>query len=89
MNQSDTSSTHPQWEKLLSEYLKEIKAIHNIPYREISKRLENIGFNQTSGNLSNKFSSGIIGGPLLIAVLIAMDEESLDLREFKARLVSS
>ena len=73
-----------QWANAISIYLKTKKQLHCASYEQITTKLAEVGISQTKANLASKFSNGTLGAPLFIASLLALGEESIDIKEILA-----
>lgn len=72
------------WPKVIKQYLINKKKLHVLSYQDISDRLPSYHFEQTQQNLSAKFNQGKLSASLMIASLLAMGEEELDLTEIQS-----
>ena len=61
------------WRKLTSRLIKSEMTKRNIKYEDLSKRLEQLGTQQTAPNLRNKINRGILGADLFIQILVALN----------------
>ena len=69
----------PQMEQVISRLIKSLMAGEGVTYQELSQRLAQRSVDQNEVTLRGKINNGSMGSPLFLHILLALDEESLDL----------
>ncbi|MEM1229720.1 MAG: DUF6471 domain-containing protein, partial [Pseudomonadota bacterium] len=59
-------------------------ALKGVEYRELARRLGELGVVQHESNLRSKVNNGSLGAQLLLFILMALDMDALDLHEVAA-----
>lgn len=70
-----------EWCSAISQYLKAQKRLHVLTLPDICARLSQFDIDITPANLGARINSGKLSSTLLVAVLVAMGEETIDLSE--------
>ncbi|MBB6521108.1 DUF6471 domain-containing protein [Pseudoteredinibacter isoporae] len=69
----------PEMNETIRRYFAMEKNMRGLDYRELSKRLADAGVEQSEGNLRVKMTTGKLGTPLFLHLLMAMDVKQLDM----------
>lgn len=69
----------PQMTETIRRYFAIEKNVRGLDYRELSKRLADGGVEQSEGNLRVKMTTGKLGTPLFLHLLMAMGVEQLNM----------
>jgi hypothetical protein len=71
----------PSWEDRAKRFLKAELARADVGYRELAERLQKHGLKETEASIANKISRGTFAATFLLAVLIAIEAESVRLED--------
>jgi hypothetical protein len=71
----------PSWEERAKRFLKAELARADVGYRELAERLQKHGLKETEASIANKISRGTFAATFLLAVLIAIEAESVRLED--------
>lgn len=69
----------PEMNETIRRYFAVEKNVRGLDYRELSRRLAEAGVEQSEGNLRVKMTTGKLGTPLFLHLLMAMDVKQLDM----------
>ena len=71
----------PEMNETIRRYFAMEKNMRGLDYRELSRRLAEDGVEQSEGNLRVKMTTGKLGTPLFLHLLMAMDIKQLDMEQ--------
>ena len=71
----------PSWEERAKRFLKAELARADIGYRELAERLAKHGLKETEASIANKISRGTFAATFLLAVLIAIEADTVRLED--------
>ncbi|MGI9324628.1 MAG: DUF6471 domain-containing protein [Pseudomonadales bacterium] len=74
----------PEMREAIRRIIRSRMALKGVEYRELARRLSELGVVQHESNLRSKVNNGSLGAQLLLFILIALDMEALDLGEVSA-----
>lgn len=74
----------PQMREAIRRVIRSRMALKGVEYRELARRLAELGVVQHESNLRSKVNNGSLGAQLLLFILIALDLDALDLGEVKS-----
>ncbi len=74
----------PEMREAIRRIIRSRMALKGVEYRELARRLGELGVVQHESNLRSKVNNGSLGAQLLLFILIALDMEALDLGEVSA-----
>ncbi len=69
----------PEMNETIRRYFAMEKSVRGLDYRELSRRLAEAGVEQSEGNLRVKMTTGKLGTPLFLHLLMAMGVKQLDM----------
>lgn len=73
----------PEMREAIRRIIRARMALKGVEYRELARRLAELGVVQHESNLRSKVNNGSLGAQLLLFILIALDLEALDLGEVR------
>ncbi len=71
----------PEMREAIRRIIRSRMALKGVEYRELARRLGELGVVQHESNLRSKVNNGSLGAQLLLFILIALDMDALDLTE--------
>ncbi|WP_299979658.1 DUF6471 domain-containing protein [uncultured Pseudoteredinibacter sp.] len=71
----------PEMTETIRRYFAMEKSMRGLDYRELSRRLAEGGVEQSEGNLRVKMTTGKLGTPLFLHLLMAMGVKQLDMEQ--------
>lgn len=71
----------PEMREAIRRIIRSRMALKGVEYRELARRLGELGVVQHESNLRSKVNNGSLGAQLLLFILIALDMDALDLGE--------
>ncbi len=71
----------PEMNETIRRYFAMEKSVRGLDYRELSRRLADNGVEQSEGNLRVKMTTGKLGTPLFLHLLMVMDIPQLDMEQ--------
>lgn len=74
----------PEMREAIRRIIRSRMALKGVEYRELARRLGELGVVQHESNLRSKVNNGSLGAQLLLFILIALDMDALDLGEVSA-----
>lgn len=74
----------PEMREAIRRVIRSRMALKGVEYRELARRLGELGVVQHESNLRSKVNNGSLGAQLLLFILMALDMDMLDLREVAA-----
>ena len=74
----------PEMREAIRRIIRSRMALKGVEYRELARRLGELGVIQHESNLRSKVNNGSLGAQLLLFILIALDMDALDLGEVSA-----
>ncbi|GAA6153788.1 DUF6471 domain-containing protein [Pseudoteredinibacter isoporae] len=71
----------PEMNETIRRYFAMEKNMRGLDYRELSRRLAEAGVEQSEGNLRVKMTTGKLGTPLFLHLLMVMGVKQLDMEQ--------
>ncbi|MEM1432563.1 MAG: DUF6471 domain-containing protein [Pseudomonadota bacterium] len=71
----------PEMREAIRRIIRSRMVLKGVEYRELARRLADLGVVQHESNLRSKVNNGSLGAQLLLFILIALDLPALDLAE--------
>lgn len=75
------AQTTPSWEDRAKRYLKAELKRADIGYRELAERLKKHGLEETEASVTNKLSRGTFPATFMLAALVAIGAEVVNLED--------
>lgn len=74
----------PDMRETLKRFMRTQMTLKNIKYKELSERLAKLGVNQEEAVLRTKINKGNLGAPLFAFILIALDMDSINIKDLQS-----
>jgi hypothetical protein len=71
----------PEMRETLRRLIRSRMAYKGYEYKDLSRALETLGVVQTDSNLRSKVNNGSLGAQLFVYIMLAMETDSIDLKQ--------
>ena len=71
----------PEMRETIRRIIRSRMALKGVEYRELARRLDELGVVQHESNLRSKVNNGSLGAQLFLFILLALDLDTLELAE--------
>ncbi len=76
----------PQMREAIRRLIRSQMAYKGFEYKDLARKLEDLGVHQAESNLRSKVNNGSLGAQLFVFILLALDSPQLDMSQVRELL---